>query len=740
MIILKSIRIRNFRAIKELTFQPKAEGITGIFGPNGAGKSSILTAVLFALYGITPSGITIGALRRIGSENEECSVSVVFTHLGDTIEVIREIKGKNNTVLANVWVNGQEASVTSSSAATKWVQRRLGVKADDFLTAFVVRQKELDAFVKARPSERKAIIERLAGVEVINVALKKAREDERNAKTTLDLLPGSADAVESSERELDYYADEEQKTNSRLLAAQEKIKNLKETITSLESEIEKLSGLRDQWHTTVSSLQSIASELANIDPQIKRFSYVEELQTIGDVQELRQKYHSMNEELTQLKSLITDRLVQKQHLENTVNSLKQQNEQLEATKTSLSKTASKKDQTEFIAGQEELLESTSNEIARIVNQNKDFQESLHLLSGTSECPTCKTHLEHPEQLHKHFISIIEENEKKVAELEKEQTDRQKKLTVVRKAEEDRKQLVSVEATIQQNVEQLNTMTSQLPKLEDELKDLQEKAEEQDTKLKQVIELGTKARDYESDKKTYQQLQDRQLTLLQKQRELNVLQDELKDVFSQEHYDSLRNEVKTAQQELNNAQYHANQLSSTHTESEIRLEQAKRSFVKANEQWDKKKDLQEAFVSKNLTTDMLETFRQETVSSIAPELSDYATDLISDMTGGDFTEIRLDDNFQAYLTDKMGEERPVGWLSGGEESAVALALRLAVAFLITGGNPNLLWLDEPLTAQDKDRRSSILSMIRKLPIDQILIINHAQEAQDIVDAEITLTKE
>jgi energy-coupling factor transporter ATP-binding protein EcfA2 len=65
--------------------------------------------------------------------------------------------------------------------------------------------------------------------------------------------------------------------------------------------------------------------------------------------------------------------------------------------------------------------------------------------------------------------------------------------------------------------------------------------------------------------------------------------------------------------------------------------------------------------------------------------------------------------------------------------------LGVASLITGGTPELLWLDEPLTAQDKDRRASILSMIRSLPTNQILLINHAQEAQDIVDYEITLKK-
>jgi exonuclease SbcC len=111
-----------------------------------------------------------------------------------------------------------------------------------------------------------------------------------------------------------------------------------------------------------------------------------------------------------------------------------------------------------------------------------------------------------------------------------------------------------------------------------------------------------------------------------------------------------------------------------------------------------------------------------------------------MTNGEFVEIRLDDDFKASVITAGGDERQVSWLSGGEESAVALALRLATAFLITGGSSELLWLDEPLTAQDADRRAAILSLLRKLPIKQIILINHAQEAQDIVDYEITLGKE
>ena len=98
---------------------------------------------------------------------------------------------------------------------------------------------------------------------------------------------------------------------------------------------------------------------------------------------------------------------------------------------------------------------------------------------------------------------------------------------------------------------------------------------------------------------------------------------------------------------------------------------------------------------------------------------------------------MNDVFDVTVVSSTGEEREVSWLSGGEESAVAFALRLAIAFLITGDNPSLLWLDEVLTAQDADRRASMLTTIRSLPIDQILVINHTEEAADIVDGVVTV---
>lgn len=54
--LLNRLVMRNFKRFRnqEILFQ---DGITGIVGNNGTGKSSIVTAILFALYGLQGTGI-----------------------------------------------------------------------------------------------------------------------------------------------------------------------------------------------------------------------------------------------------------------------------------------------------------------------------------------------------------------------------------------------------------------------------------------------------------------------------------------------------------------------------------------------------------------------------------------------------------------------------------------------------------------------------------------------------------
>lgn len=741
MLTLTSIRIRNFRAIKELTFKPKEEGITGIFGQNGAGKTSILTAVMFALYGVRPKGINVTALRRIGSDKEECSVSVVFKHLGQQVEIIRELKGSNNRVVVNIYVDGQAETVTSVGAADRWVAKRLGIDAEGFLTAFVVRQKELDSFVRADPAERKKIIEKLAGVETINNALKAAREDEKDSRKTVDMLPGSQDQVDAAGADVDYYSDEAEKAASSLSLTRSTL----EAINSERTELFKtIQSLRDSA-TTVERLNNkvtqLESEIPDLESQINRVAYVTEISQEEDVQTLRERYKEISDQVNSLR----EKQAQATHQLNQGNKRKQEiTVTLEQAQKEIARV-----QSAYAGVTLESLQTQINEniqlqsdhkvrIGQLTSQSSELEESVRMLEGTADCPTCQTHLSNPEALISQFKATVEGNRAEVQRL-REEIDNLRNRQVELGGDLDA--LIRV-STLEESVTkysdeivQIDTMIVSLPdsgKLEAELA---KKTKEQE----RIIELGSKAKTFNEDRTLHASLVERREIALQELAEVKILQEKDVKNFKPKALEDAQKKLDSINSEFERLSRDINGYTADHTAANVRFQTAKSTYTRAYEQWEKKKKLQEAHASKTLTTDMLEKFRQETVSSIAPELSDNATELISAMTNGDFTEIKLDDDFKASLVDAQGIERPVAWLSGGEESAVALALRLGVASLITGGTPELLWLDEPLTAQDKDRRASILSMIRSLPTNQILLINHAQEAQDIVDYEITLKK-
>lgn len=741
MLTLKSIRIRNFRAIKELTFTPKTEGITGIFGPNGAGKTSILTAVMFALYGVRPKGINVAALRRIGSDVEECSVSVVFTHLGQTIEAIRELKGTNNRVIVNIYVDGQPESVTSVGAADRWMTKRLGIDADGFLTAFVVRQKELDSFVRADPAERKRIIEKLAGVETINNALKAAREDEKDSRKTVDILPGSSDQVDASANDVDYYSNEADQAESELSTTKVALDALNIERTGLFDKIQQLRDKASIVERLTLQISQLNNEIIDLESQLNRVAYVKDIEAGQDVVSLRAKYGEITAEVNALRSqqaAATHQLEQATQRKTQLEAQKHQTENLRNTvASSVVRTLESinQDQNDTSNQQHE----NNSEIKQLKIQVAELKESIKMLEGTADCPTCKTHLKNPEALVKQFKNLIvthnetlQEHNQEIARL----SVRAGELNTEMEAAIYLSQLEDSITKFVGEIEEVEELLSNSPNPNDLTEQIQTLSEAQ----QKVVELGSKAKSLNEDRVLHENLVNRREVALQELAENKISLEDETSVFNPKDLPQAQSKLDTVNTDFTRLTGSQNSLTARMTEANVRLQTARTTHTRAYEQWEKKKKLQEAHASKTLTTDMLEKFRQEVVSSIAPELSDHATELISAMTNGDFTEIKLDDEFKASLVDSQGIERPVAWLSGGEESAVALALRLGVASLITGGTPELLWLDEPMTAQDKDRRSAILSMIRSLPTNQILLINHAQEAQDIVDYEITLTKD
>ena len=90
-----------------------------------------------------------------------------------------------------------------------------------------------------------------------------------------------------------------------------------------------------------------------------------------------------------------------------------------------------------------------------------------------------------------------------------------------------------------------------------------------------------------------------------------------------------------------------------------------------------------------------------------------------------------------LDDKDGVQKSKEQLSGGDESALGLALRIAISKLMSTIRPfkyiekkipmiNFIILDEPLTSLDEARRNIIMNiLINDKSFKQIFLISHAE---------------
>ena len=103
----------------------------------------------------------------------------------------------------------------------------------------------------------------------------------------------------------------------------------------------------------------------------------------------------------------------------------------------------------------------------------------------------------------------------------------------------------------------------------------------------------------------------------------------------------------------------------------------------------------------------------------------------------FTQLILTDKFETFVITENNVKRPVSQLSGGELSAAAIALRLAIALFLNNGQQHLLILDEVLTAMSSDRSQLILETITSLTNAQIILIAHNDGINSFADKVVHL---
>jgi len=109
----------------------------------------------------------------------------------------------------------------------------------------------------------------------------------------------------------------------------------------------------------------------------------------------------------------------------------------------------------------------------------------------------------------------------------------------------------------------------------------------------------------------------------------------------------------------------------------------------------------------------------------------------------YSDVRIDDNYNISVIGSSGEQ-DIDQISGGERVALAIALRLSIAQVLSGRIETVI-MDEPTTHLDEERRKELVNILNSFfreggrIIPQMLIITHHSEIEEVADVVYSVKK-
>ena len=136
--------------------------------------------------------------------------------------------------------------------------------------------------------------------------------------------------------------------------------------------------------------------------------------------------------------------------------------------------------------------------------------------------------------------------------------------------------------------------------------------------------------------------------------------------------------------------------------------------------------------------------QKMIRARAKPLLEKATRDLFERFNLAYSDVKIDEDYNISVIGSTGEQY-IDQISGGERVALAIALRLAIAQVLSGKIETII-MDEPTTHLDEQRRKELVNILSSFfreggrIIPQMLIITHHSEIEDVADTIYTIRKE
>lgn len=195
MLKFTKVELHNFLPYQDAELNLDNQGVTLIEGVNnsndaytssGSGKSSLLSAITYALYGKTVSGLTSNAVinKEAGTD---CYVKLYFTLDDNKYYIARYRKGKNgNANKVRLYLNDKEITEATNPKTNATIQNLIGVEFNTYINTISYGSSDEPVFSQATDKGKKEILENLANTGIYAQAKDIANEYLKEFKHKLE--------------------------------------------------------------------------------------------------------------------------------------------------------------------------------------------------------------------------------------------------------------------------------------------------------------------------------------------------------------------------------------------------------------------------------------------------------------------------------------------------------------------------------------------------------------------------
>ena len=768
---LNAIRLQNFRqhADTALIFE---NGLTGIIGANGTGKSTILEAIAWALYGSNAARGNRDSIKFLRApQRAPVRVELEFELGAHQYRVVRSLSN------AELYLDRGAAPIANSTTGVNDViRRRLGMSREEFFNTYFTGQKELSVMAAMRPSEREEFLSQLLGYGRIDVA-REIERDRRKAivaestgvktgmpdpdqvqKAASESRIQLADAVRQLEK-AQSKAEKEAAGVEKLTPQWEEAQVDRDRLQRLQADLRveesrELAAKQelDRQERELSELTSAKAEMVKLQKEAAPLERVRgELETMNRLEREEGKRQTLARQEHEIAADLKTRRERRAELETTPKVEKEVVATLERGRTALGQAEKRAAdlRIEYERDKQEVntkLESLAKSVAEYRHQ----RELLLREGQNGTCPICS------KPLGDHYDEVLGHIEDQLEAQTNEQKYLKSRVGQLKAAPKDladadakRKEIAEALQKLEQRYAKVQRDAQDLAKLELDITAL-------DTKQKAIVaELATLPSGYVAERHAalrtqaieLQQLESRVSQLkgrVEREGQLRAQRDQsaaaLKEVAAR-----LR-ELRAALKKMGSAEdkfekirvaYEAAVATQRAADLELATANARHaSAVRAAEVAQRAvADLEKAIarldelnVERRLHEELDRAYtdlRTDLNQQLRPEISDRASELLTELTDGRYNEFELDENYDIVLPD---EGRPKQVISGGEQDLANLILRIAISEMIAerAGQPlSLRVLDEVFGSLDEFRRANVVALLRRLHerFEQVIVITH-----------------